>query len=95
MAKGASSPSAMGSLVADFRDRGLHRRRALGFNYHDPAGWSAAEGMAERFRPGGARGPWFVERVNRAGARFDMGTSLNWLQQPGACMSASLAVLLA
>jgi len=98
--EGASLQARMGHprwLI--FRDRGLtHTAEAL-VNIHDPCwvGSPATRAMAETFFRALAerrRGRWllvFEAGSNRAGARFDLGQSSNWTQQPAAaCMSAAL-----
>ena len=62
--------------VSDFRDMG-YTAAALA-NYMTLLGWSAPEGMGERFTLEQATKVFGFERVNKAGARFDW-DKLNWL----------------
>ena len=62
--------------VSDFRDMG-YTAAALA-NYMTLLGWSAPEGMGERFTLEQATEVFGFERVNKAGARFDW-DKLNWL----------------
>ncbi|MEB3176092.1 MAG: glutamate--tRNA ligase [Synechococcus sp.] len=62
--------------VSDFREMG-YTAAALA-NYMTLLGWSAPEGMGERFTLEQAAEVFGFERVNKAGARFDW-DKLNWL----------------
>jgi glutamyl-tRNA synthetase len=62
--------------VSDFRELG-YAASALA-NYMTLLGWSAPEGMGERFSLEQAASVFDFERVNKAGARFDW-DKLNWL----------------
>ena len=62
--------------VADFQARG-YTAAALA-NYMTLLGWSAPEGMGERFTLNQAAAVFDFDRVNKAGARFDW-DKLNWL----------------
>ena len=62
--------------VADFQAMG-YTAAALA-NYMTLLGWSAPEGMGERFTLNQAAAVFDFDRVNKAGARFDW-DKLNWL----------------
>ncbi|WP_295533813.1 glutamate--tRNA ligase [Synechococcus sp. UW140] len=62
--------------VADFQAMG-YAAAALA-NYMTLLGWSAPEGMGERFTLNQAAAVFDFDRVNKAGARFDW-DKLNWL----------------
>lgn len=62
--------------VADFQAMG-YTAAALA-NYMTLLGWSAPEGMGERFTLKDAAAVFDFDRVNKAGARFDW-DKLNWL----------------
>ena len=62
--------------VADFQAMG-YTAAALA-NYMTLLGWSAPEGMGERFTLNQASAVFDFDRVNKAGARFDW-DKLNWL----------------
>ncbi|MFM7634752.1 MAG: glutamate--tRNA ligase family protein, partial [Cyanobacteriota bacterium] len=62
--------------ISDFRRMG-YTAEALA-NYMTLLGWSPPEGMGERFSLSQAADVFGLERVNKAGARFDW-DKLNWL----------------